>query len=405
MDQSHSDRIKNIRTHELRILVIDDNLEFRKSLSFLLKEVYGATVDSVSSAPLALEKLKNGSSYELAFVDLMMPEMNGIEACHRLRDLDPGLEIVVMSAYSDSVEWGEAQSLERASVLAKPIAAEDVVTCLNNVLSHSKRQGRGVLILDDDPSYRNLVKSALSRTEYNLYEAASVREALRQLQINRHVKVILLDLSLSGELGTKLLEQIAEDAHKYRVIVLTAHDEYLAAEQAGAFSVFSYLPKVSTSFVQSIRFNLSQAFHSLDQSPHPVSVFISYTKPDFEKVTWIHRRLKDNGFIPWIATNDVGPGDAWDEKIEMAIKQCDCFVSCLSDIAVKRLGHFQREIELVIERYDTSRKPLIIPLLLENCDMPRQFAERKIQHLVYDPFHDDWWTRLVTALRAIYLSK
>jgi hypothetical protein len=71
---------------------------------------------------------------------------------------------------------------------------------------------------------------------------------------------------------------------------------------------------------------------------------------------------------------------------------------------VKRLSYFQRETEVAVERYDKIGEPFIIPLLFDNCEMPREFVERKIQHIRYDPLHDDWWKKLVGTLRSIDVS-
>jgi ActR/RegA family two-component response regulator len=264
---------------------------------------------------------------------------------------------------------------------------------------------KAILLVEDDPRFRGLVKRALKGEDYEIYEADSVASGIDQLSSNPIVRVILLDLSLKDGSGTDLLTKIEGSASKYRVIVLTAHEEHLAAELAKGLSVFNYLPKATHSFTQAIRFSVSQAFLDIERAPCPVRVFISYTNPDFDKVTWIYRRLKDNGFIPWIDKIDLQPGDAWDREIDKAIGECDCVVSCLSDIAVKRLSYFQRETQLAVARYDQLGQPFIIPLLFEKCDMPTEFIDRKIHHLTYDAFHDDWWTKLVSTLRSIYGRK
>lgn len=264
---------------------------------------------------------------------------------------------------------------------------------------------RGILIVEDSSRFRNVVRRALSGEAYTLYEAGSVAEGISQLDNNPQVSVVLLDLSLGRGSGREILEHIRERASRYRVIILTAHEEHLAAEQAREFSVFNYLPKAVRSFTEAIRFTVKQAFLDLDKVQYPIKVFMSYTNPDFDKVTWIHRRLQDNGFVPWIDRVDIQPGYAWDKEIDRAINQCDCVLSCLSDIAVKRLSYFQRETELAVERYDKVGEPFIIPLLFDNCDMPKEFTERRIHHISYDPLHDDWWKKLVGTLRSIDLSE
>src|SRR5258706_4205506 len=260
-----------------------------------------------------------------------------------------------------------------------------------------------LLIVDDEPRFRRSLKRAVTGIGYAIHEAGSVEEAIVRLEQIPDVRVILLDLSLREGSGTDLLHKIAERASKYRVIVLTAHEEYLAAERAKEFCVFSYLPKGARSFTEAIRFNVQQAFSDIERAPHPVRVFMSYTNPDFDKVTWIYRRLKDNGFIPWIDRVDLQPGYAWDKAIDTAINECDCVLTCLSDIAVRRLSYFQRETELAVQRYDKARAPVIIPLLFDNCDLPTEFVKRKIQHITYDPIHDDWWKKLVGTLKSIDL--
>ncbi|HXD31145.1 MAG TPA: response regulator [Pyrinomonadaceae bacterium] len=113
--------VDEIRARELKLLVIDDDEDYRRSFCFKLKRKYKAQVDDVNLGRLAVEKLKEGHSYDLIFTDIMMPEMSGIETYHELRKLNGTVRIVIMSAYSDSEEWKRAQQLG-VTLLHKPIA-------------------------------------------------------------------------------------------------------------------------------------------------------------------------------------------------------------------------------------------------------------------------------------------
>jgi CheY-like chemotaxis protein len=191
-------------------------------------------------------------------------------------------------------------------------------------------QRKHLLIVDDSARFRGAVKRSLTGAGYTLYEAGSVAEGINQLNLHPQIRVILLDLSLPDGSGADFLLQIEKRATNYRVIILTAHEEELVAEQASQLSVFTYLPKAGKSSRESLRFNVSQAFADIARAPHPVRVFISYTNPDFDKVTWIYRRLQDNGFVPWIDKTDLQPGYAWDKGIEIAINESDCVLSLIS---------------------------------------------------------------------------
>jgi len=124
---------------------------------------------------------------------------------------------------------------------------------------------RQVLIVEDDPRFRNVIKRGLKDSHYIFFEAQSVLEGITELEKNPNIGVVLLDLGLPDGSGTQLLKHIKESLPKNRVIILTAHEEQLASEKARDFSVFNYLPKANESFTQSIRFSVDQAFKDIER--------------------------------------------------------------------------------------------------------------------------------------------
>lgn len=112
--------INEIRKMRYRVLVIDDNEKFRKAFCFKLKRVFNAVVDDVNSGEAGINKLRS-DSYDLIITDIMMPPgMSGIETYHAVRKIEVITRIVLMSAYSDSDEWKEAQDLHDVTLLHKP---------------------------------------------------------------------------------------------------------------------------------------------------------------------------------------------------------------------------------------------------------------------------------------------
>ena len=77
----------------LDVLVVDDNGMNRKLFSMLLKKM-GNNVEEADSGEECL-KMVCRKKYDLIFMDHMMPEMDGIEAFHRMRDLDNSLNMGV----------------------------------------------------------------------------------------------------------------------------------------------------------------------------------------------------------------------------------------------------------------------------------------------------------------------
>jgi GAF domain-containing protein/AmiR/NasT family two-component response regulator len=123
---------------------------------------------------------------------------------------------------------------------------------------------RRILIVDDEPSFRNALKRSFKDSGYELLEAGSVSASKIALDQHPDIGVILLDLSLPDGSGTELLEHIKQSGAENRVVILTAHEEYLAADVARRFDVFTYLPKAAR-LGQALRFSVSQAFKDIER--------------------------------------------------------------------------------------------------------------------------------------------
>lgn len=250
-----------------------------------------------------------------------------------------------------------------------------------------------VLALDDKKTALTTIKNLLESYEYEVKSTTDFDEAIN-LAKKFNFDALILDQKMPGKTGLEVLKEIREFNTTQAAIIISAAEpsEELKDEMSQVGAIF-----VNKSNLNVVIEKLSML---LEQEHHPIKIFISYTKPDFDKVTWIYRRLKDNGFLPWIDIINIPPGYPWDKEIEKAINDCDYFLSCLSDISVKRLSYFQAETKMAVARYDIIGEPFILPLLFDNCAMPKEFADRNIHYINYDPFHDDWWTLLLMTLRS-----
>jgi CheY-like chemotaxis protein len=72
-----------------RILVIDDEPAILRAFRRVL---FSHGVSVATSGPEAMQKLAEGSAYDVIFCDVMMPEMSGVDVYQRIRDLHPGQE-------------------------------------------------------------------------------------------------------------------------------------------------------------------------------------------------------------------------------------------------------------------------------------------------------------------------
>lgn len=123
---------KTVSEKQLRILIVDDEKRFREAMTFHLTELFDAKVKVVDSGQAAINHLRGKNSYEVIFLDIKMPGMDGIETYRRLRKMKVVCPIIMMSAYADSEKWEEAKQLG-AELIPKPFPENELAEILKNI--------------------------------------------------------------------------------------------------------------------------------------------------------------------------------------------------------------------------------------------------------------------------------
>jgi DNA-binding response OmpR family regulator len=123
-----------------RILLVDDESDVTTVLTFALED-YGFEVESYNNPLVALANFKP-NYYNLAILDIKMPEMNGFELLRKIRKEDENLRICFLTALtelkdhmSDINELGPAFVKDR--VIRKPISNKDLLNDINRIISSS----------------------------------------------------------------------------------------------------------------------------------------------------------------------------------------------------------------------------------------------------------------------------
>jgi two-component system response regulator AtoC len=102
-----------------KILVVDDEPSIRKYLQTLL-EVDGHEVSTVTSGKEALERVGAGDRPDLIILDLLMPEMDGLETLRQLMQVERNLNVVMLSCSNEVSNVVEAIRLGAQDYLTKP---------------------------------------------------------------------------------------------------------------------------------------------------------------------------------------------------------------------------------------------------------------------------------------------
>jgi signal transduction histidine kinase/CheY-like chemotaxis protein len=134
-----SGEIKEFSAPDARVLVVDD-IEINLELTEAMLDSFGIKVDLAQKGSAAIELARNGS-YDIIFMDHMMPEMDGIETTRRIRALgDPWREVPIIALTANVINGAESMFLENQfnDLLAKPIEFASLNACLRRWLPADK---------------------------------------------------------------------------------------------------------------------------------------------------------------------------------------------------------------------------------------------------------------------------
>jgi CheY-like chemotaxis protein len=210
--------------------------------------------DVVEQSPLPIELVTAQSGREcmmfleqgdvgLAFIDVHMPEMSGLEALGRARFNGNKTFVTLMSTRVDAPRFELARQLRVYEYLVKPFTADDVTGILRTYQRVATKMR--VLIVDDSRTMRLLVRRVIERSIFRLEieEASDGKTALTRFD-HASFDIVFLDYNMPGLNGIETLEQVLARDPGTKVIMFSAErddDHVRQAERLGA-SEFLYKP-------------------------------------------------------------------------------------------------------------------------------------------------------------------
>ncbi len=249
---SHGPRLFSVPTslRDRRCLVVDDNETNRRIVLGQVKS-WGMAVDSASSPSNALqlmrEAAKQGTPYDLAVLDMHMPEMSGIELAAEIRReaAFSSAQLILMSSVSHASSVFELSQGNISMSLTKPVRQSHLYNCFIEILSKREaseaaeqaamdlsrplipRPARAarILIAEDNPINQKIALLQLEKLGY-LAEAVGNGKEVLQASAQINYDLILMDCQmpeLDGYEATRQLRQREGSAKHTIVIAMTAN--------------------------------------------------------------------------------------------------------------------------------------------------------------------------------------
>ena len=117
-----------------KILIVDDELIMRESLAGWL-ERDGHTVDKAASGEEALEKCEK-TRYDILLLDIKMEGMSGLEVLKKVKENDPDVSVVMITAYGSIPSAIEAMKSGAYEYLLKPFDPDELMMLIEKIIEH-----------------------------------------------------------------------------------------------------------------------------------------------------------------------------------------------------------------------------------------------------------------------------
>jgi DNA-binding NtrC family response regulator len=163
--------------HTLNALIVDDEAELRRSVISILQTAtqtalpnFTFKIDEASNGREAFEKYKTGD-WDLVLMDVRMPEMNGLEALHAIKEHDPRTFVVLMTAHSNVADAIAAVKEGAYDYIEKPVQPERLIEIVRRAHEASEMVSRLAIsnpIFDDDIESEFVGRSKKMRDVFDL---------------------------------------------------------------------------------------------------------------------------------------------------------------------------------------------------------------------------------------------
>ncbi len=209
-------------TDRARILIVDDDEAMVRTTSMIL-ERKGYDVDTASSGEEALDAVRE-EPYDIIFMDIRMPVMDGVETHRKLKEIRPDAAVMMMTAYAVEDLVKEAIQDGACGILYKPLDFEKVMDIIQR--AQEKREGALILVVDDDRGMCKALREVLTEKCYPVATAFDGEQAVEAAR-ERQYDIIFIDMKLPTINGLETYLAIREVDPEVVAVMMTAYGEQM----------------------------------------------------------------------------------------------------------------------------------------------------------------------------------
>ena len=239
-----------------RVLIVDDNATNREILS-LQTASWGMLPEAIEAPTEALIRLRRGANYDLAILDMQMPELDGLTLAREIRRLRETLPLIIASSL-DGLQTARSAT-EVVAQLTKPIRASALYEALLEALgvaesldelesdemsAATQSSTLRILVAEDNAVNQRVAKLILAKLGYTADMVGNGIEALTALSEQRY-DVVLMDVQMPELDGLETTRRIISTygVERPRIVAMTANAMESDREECFAAGMDDYVAK------------------------------------------------------------------------------------------------------------------------------------------------------------------
>lgn len=247
------------------VLIVDDDEGFRYLFKgYVDKEEY--EIFEANNGKEAVQCIQN-NDINICFLDIFLPDRNGIELLKAILSVKKHLIVVVITAFGDIDKAIIAMEAGAHDYIEKPFDAKQIQVLLEahvgglkrfkeqlfeEDLKKEAREGAegetvtpnpiSILVAEDEEELRNLLSRVLTKSGYVVKNAENGREAVEELKA-KFYDLVITDLNMPGIDGIGVLRAAKELNENTDVVILTGFGSLETAQDALRYGAYDYLTK------------------------------------------------------------------------------------------------------------------------------------------------------------------
>jgi DNA-binding NtrC family response regulator len=170
------------------ILLVDDDSGMAETLADILED-FDYNVDVASDGYKGIENFKD-NLYDIVFMDIKMPGLNGVETFKQFKQINPNAKVFMMTAYSLEDLIKEALDEGAYGIIYKPLDIDVIIDCIEKA-----EKGQFVLVVDDDLNMCETLHDVLEEKGYHV-ATSNDSEAAVNLVKEHDYNLVILDLKM-----------------------------------------------------------------------------------------------------------------------------------------------------------------------------------------------------------------